>query len=607
MKTKQKPKYSMMNNTLFMISVAWKTNKMVLVLVILMALASAGETVVQMLIAPSILNQVETSASLQHLMMTILGFCAVLMLLSGIKAYLEENVIYGRIATRTHIIQLIDQKVSSTSYPNILDTEFVALENKASQATSSNDQSVEHFWTTWTNIFTNLIGFAVYLALLSGLSAALAALVIITSVVGFFIGKYIREWGYRHRAEETAYQEKLNYIQTLSTQRTYAKDIRIFGLEKWLEDVWNSTMTLYDAFIWRREKIYSLAAFIDLGLTLLRNGIVYVYLIEQVVMHGMSASEFLLYFSAVSGFTAWITGILEQVSKLHTESIDISSVREYLDWPEPFLFEGGLSLDKNSIQECVIELEDVSFRYPKADHDTISHLSLTIHAKEKLAIVGLNGAGKTTLVKLICGFLDPTEGRVLFNGQDIRTFNRKEYYALFSAVFQDFSLLEASVAENVAQKIEGIDKARVEKCLDQAGLSEKIASFPEGIETKLGRQIYDDGIELSGGQTQRLMLARALYKDGLILTLDEPTAALDPIAENDIYMKYNEMTKGKTSVFISHRLASTRFCDRILYLENGQISEEGSHHELIARNGGYAHLFEVQSQYYKEGEMSDVQ
>ena len=167
-------------------------------------------------------------------------------------------------------------------------------------------------------------------------------------------------------------------------------------------------------------------------------------------------------------------------------------------------------------------------------------------------------------------------------------------------MFQDFSVLSATVAENVAQCRTGIDEARVWHCLDEAGLIEKVQSLPKQLETQIGREVYEDGVELSGGQTQRLMLARALYKDAPVLVLDEPTAALDPIAENDIYQKYNEMTAGKTSLFISHRLASTRFCDRILYLKDGRVAEEGTHEELLKRGGGYADLFEVQSQYYRE-------
>ena len=189
----------------------------------------------------------------------------------------------------------------------------------------------------------------------------------------------------------------------------------------------------------------------------------------------------------------------------------------------------------------------------------------------------------------------------MFNGKDVKTLNRRDYYALFSAVFQQFSLLDTNIIENIAQRIDGIDGQRAWDCAEKAGLTEKIKSLPKGMYTHFGRSVYEDGAELSGGETQRLMLARALYKDGPIIALDEPTAALDPIAENDIYQKYSSMTQGRTSLFISHRLASTRFCDRIIMLKDGCISEEGTHDELMRRGGEYAKLFAVQSKYYREG------
>ena len=228
-------------------------------------------------------------------------------------------------------------------------------------------------------------------------------------------------------------------------------------------------------------------------------------------------------------------------------------------------------------------------------------MNLTIHPREKLAIVGLNGAGKTTLVKLICGLLSPSEGRVLLNGDDISDFNRNKYYELFSAVFQDFSILDVTIAEEIAQCKDNIDYQRIKECIDYAGLSDTIDKLPKGLNTHIGREVYLDGVLLSGGQMQRLMLARALYKNGPILLLDEPTAALDPLAESEIYQKYSDMANNKTSLFISHRLASTRFCDRIILIKDGGIKEEGSHEDLLKLNGEYAKLFEVQSRYYKQG------
>jgi ATP-binding cassette subfamily B protein len=320
----------------------------------------------------------------------------------------------------------------------------------------------------------------------------------------------------------------------------------------------------------------------------------------------LSAAQFVLYFNTVGVFAGGIGGIFGGFAALRKQSLDISAVREFLDYPEPFLFEGGTPLTPDVNASYQIELRDVSFRYSEAQRDTLSHIDLTIRAGEKLAIVGLNGAGKTTLIKLICGLLDPTEGEVLLNSTNIKTYNRRDYYRLFSAVFQDFSLLDVTIAENITQTDEDINIGRVKHCVRQAGLAEKIDSLPSGFNTHLGK-VYEDGVELSGGEVQRLMLARALYKNAPIIVLDEPTAALDPIAESGIYGKYNELTDGRTSLYISHRLASTRFCDRIILLADSGITEEGTHDALIAKGGRYAELFEIQSRYYREGVRDDEQ
>lgn len=599
----KKPKYSMWQNTGFMFRLAWKNEKSVIALCILPALLTAGKNVTELLIAPVILKKIEQEAPLSEMVAAILLFSGLIVLLAGLIAYVQENTIFGRVYLRMQkLAGEISGKIAATAYPNTMDTDFLKSKDKASRACGSNQEATEAIWNTWTEILSNVLGFIVYLLLLSSLNPLLIGVVLITSTVGYFVKKYINEWGYRHREEEKQLASRVVYIDQIPGQRCYAKDIRIFGLQDWLNDIWNSSFRLYQAFLKRKEKIYIWSNVVDLLLTLLRNGIAYAYLITLVLKEGMPASEFLLYFNTVSGFTAWVTGIIDQLHTLHRQSLDISNVREFLEWPEPFLFEEGEILSGKSLENYEICLENVSFRYPEAEEDTISHLNLTIHPGENLAVVGLNGAGKTTLVKLICGFLDPTEGRVLLNGQDIRKYNRRHYYALFAAVFQEFSVLDVTIGENVAQTVDEIDREKVWDCLEKAGLTEKVRAFPQGLDTQLGREVFEEGIELSGGELQRLMLARALYKNAPLLVLDEPTAALDPLAENDIYMKYNEMTAGRTSVFISHRLASTRFCDRILFLEKGQIKEEGTHEQLLELGGGYAELFEVQSRYYREGE-----
>lgn len=595
-----KPKYNLWQNTGFMLRTSRKYAKSVFPLCIVLALLSAGKSVAELLIAPAILNKIELSASLGSVVFTIAAFALVLMLLSGLRSYVDTNALFGRIAVRSQGIYLsISRKYAETSYPNLLNTDFLALGEKASAACAGNSESSEAIWTTLTDLMTSCIGFIVYLALLTNLNLWLAALVAATTAVSYFASKRINEWGYLHRSEELELTKKIEYANKTATSREFAKDIRMFGLRGWLEDLWGSTMRLYSAFCAKRERKYIWANIIDIVLTFLRNGIAYAFLIGITVKNGLPASQFLLYFAALSGFAQWVVEILDKLSVMHKQSLDISTIREFLDWDEPFDLNGGERIAFEPNKQYEIRLDNVSFRYPKADKDTLSHINLTVHPGEKLAIVGLNGAGKTTLVKLVCGFLDPTEGRILLNGEDIRKFNRNDYYALFSAVFQEFSVLDVTVKENVAQCVDGIDETRVWQCIDKAGLTEKIQSLPKGIETHLGRRVFKDGVEFSGGQTQRLMLARALYKNAPILVLDEPTAALAPIAENDIYQKYNEMTHGRTSFFISHRLASTRFCDRIIFVDSGKIAEEGTHDELLKNGGGYAYLFEVQSKYYR--------
>ena len=597
---KKKPTYNMWQNTAYFVKAAWDNCPSVLLICLLLAVVTAGATVVEMLFVPVVLGQVEGHMPLPQLLATIGVFTLALLLLWGGKSYLNTNALFGRIQVRMYISGEISRKSTSTSFPNLLDTTFLKWKEQALRTCNSNQDASEAIWTTWTDILTNVLGFAVYLLLLTGLSGWMVALVILTTAVGFLVSEHLEGWGSRHREERAACMNTIGYARRVSTKREYAQDFRIFGLRPWLEEVWSSAMGAYRAFLTRRERVYFLVYVVDALLTLLRNGGAYAYLIWLTLTQGLSASQFLLYFSAISGFTQWVKGIMEQFSTLHRQSLELSTLREFLEWPEPFAFEEGKPLPQG-LKDCEIMLDHVSYRYPGAEKDTISNLTFTLHPGEKVAIVGLNGAGKTTLVKLLCGFLDPTQGCVRLNGVDIRAYNRREYYHLFSAVFQEFSVLDTNVAVNVAQRVDGIDRARVAECLEKAGLTQAVEALPRGMDTPVTRNVFEDGVELSGGQMQRLMLARALYRDAPVVVLDEPTAALDPLAEHDIYMKYNSMTQGKSSLFISHRLASTRFCDRILYLEHGRIAEEGTHQSLLDLGGGYSKLFEVQSRYYQEG------
>lgn len=603
MKKKEKPKYNMAQNTWFMVKLAWTSReKKVLVLGLLSALLTVALNLINLYVSPAVLGVVERHGSLAELAATLAGFVLALMVVSAAANYVSTNVRFGQITVRTEIINLLTRKAAITSYPNWEDDRFQKLLSKASRCTYTNWEATEAVWTTLTNLTANGLGFLIYLVLFARVEPVLIPVILLTAGVSYLIGNRLNGYGYRHREEEAKYDSQMSYIARRAGNFQAAKDIRIFGLRPWLEALNRKALEAYTAFHRKAQGVYFWGAVADLVLTFLRNGIAYAYLIGLVLYSQVSVAEFLLLFTAVGGFAQWVTGILGDCSTLYRQSLDLTTVRECLEYPEPFRFEDGQPLSPKQGEPLEIRLEDVSFRYPEAEKDTLCHINLTLHPGEKLAVVGLNGAGKTTLIKLLCGFFDPTQGRVLLNGQDIRKFNRRDYYRLFSAVFQTFSVFPGTIAANVAQREEGICLEKVKDCVEKAGLREKVESLPQGYETLLNREVYEDAILLSGGETQRLMLARALYKDGPIVVLDEPTAALDPLAEADMYRKYHEMTRGKSSVYISHRLASTRFCDRIILLDGGSICEEGTHQSLLEAGGKYAKLYGVQSKYYQEGD-----
>ena len=603
MKKKEKPKYNMAQNTWFMVKLAWTSReKKVLVLGLLSALLTVALNLINLYVSPAVLGVVERHGSLAELAATLGGFVLALMVVSAAANYVSTNVLFGRITLRSEIINLLNRKAATTSYPNREDDRFQKILSKASESTDSNQEATEAVWTTLTNLTASVLGFAVYCFLFAGVEPVLIPVILVTAAVSYLIGSRLSGYGYRHREEEAEYSRQMYYISQRAGDFQAAKDIRIFGLRPWLEELNQKALGAYTAFHRKAQGVYLWGAVADLVLTFLRNGVAYAYLIGLVLYRQVSVAEFLLLFTAVGGFAQWITAILGDCSTLYRQSLDLTTVRECLEYPEPFRFEDGKPFSPKQGEPLEIRLEDVSFRYPGAEKDTLCHINLTLHPGENLAVVGLNGAGKTTLIKLLCGFLDPTQGRVLLNGEDIRQYNRRDYYRLFSAVFQTFSVIPGTIAANVAQREDDICLEKVKDCVEKAGLKEKVESLPQGYETLLNREVYEGAILLSGGETQRLMLARALYKDGPIVVLDEPTAALDPLAEADMYQKYHEMTRGKSSVYISHRLASTRFCDRIILLDGGSICEEGTHQSLLEAEGKYAKLYGVQSKYYQEGE-----
>ncbi|MDO5397525.1 MAG: ABC transporter ATP-binding protein [bacterium] len=388
-----------------------------------------------------------------------------------------------------------------------------------------------------------------------------------------------------------AYGKSINYKE--------GKDIRIFRADKLIsgkiEDEEKSFLADWMRRLLRSESKGGLVdAVCQGGIVIASYLLVARYAIDGTISVGDTAkyaSTMIMLSEALtvlaSCFSVFLNSAKQQTSRL-----------DFLKTPD-VMRKGVIPVEKRDDNEYEFEFVNVSFKYPGSDSYALKNISLKFRIGEKLAVVGMNGSGKTTFIKLLCRLYDPSEGMITLNGIDIRRYKYNEYMDLFSVVFQDFKLFSFSIGDNIAAGNE-VDTAKIMKCIDKAGLSERLKSLPNGIDTCLYKDYDENGVEISGGEAQKLAIARAVYKDAPFIILDEPTAALDPIAEYEIYSKFDEIAGDKTTVYISHRLSSCRFCDNIAVFDGGEIVERGSHSELLARNGRYTKLWNAQAQYYKD-------
>lgn len=327
------------------------------------------------------------------------------------------------------------------------------------------------------------------------------------------------------------------------------------------------------------------------------SGIVYVFVCLKAWAGAFGIGSVTQYIGAVTALSGNIALLIQMIGHMQSNTTFLKTIFEFLDIPNS-MYQGSLSTEKRSDKQYEVEFKDVSFKYPGSDLWALRHVNMKFKVGNRLAVVGENGSGKTTFIKLLCRLYDPQEGEILLNGIDIRKYNYQDYKDIFSVVFQDFQLVSQPLGANVASGME-YDKEKVTQCLIDAGFGERLNSLPQGLDTCLYKDFGEEGIDVSGGEAQKIAIARALYKDAAFIILDEPTAALDPIAEAEIYSKFNDIVGDKTAVYISHRLSSCRFCDDILVFDQGNVIEHGTHEELVAdTNSKYFKLWNAQAQYY---------
>lgn len=592
-------KYSFCSNMRYTLSKAMKYNKKLILRMLVYTISAVVLPVLTVYFPKLIIDEVTGARDITAVVEIMVGFLLAGILLSYVSSFLQNRTYGDFHEIRCRFMQEYQQKCFGLGLEKVESSDFLNKVDMAKKCLYGSDSGFEGVMRELFVLFGSLITIVYYGAVIILFQPFLFLLLLANTVIPYLMSSRSKRYEYSRQEELSFLSRKQGYTNELMSDFQYGKEIRLYNMSLLLKRLSNSLQKEIMA-IWK--KILSkrcVVEVVNLLIAFVREGLVYLFLIAGVLDGQLSIGDFALYTGIFVSFSSLMTKIIESVSRVRAQGLLISDYRMFMDTPDE---EEGEMLSLDTEGGCTIDFENVSFSYPGSGRTLFDHLNVHIGKGEKIAIVGMNGAGKSTFVKLLCGFYKPDEGHVLINGTDISRYSRASVLQLFSALFQDVSFFSMSVAENVAfQTKDRIDGAKLEQSIRKAGLEKKIHSLKNGADTTLTKHLEMDGAELSGGEYQKMGMARTLYKNGAIFILDEPASALDPLAEEEIYSKFREMTEDRTSLFVTHRLASTRFCDRIFVFRDGGVLEAGSHEELLAKQGEYCKLYSLQASYYQEG------
>ncbi len=596
---KRKPKFGMLSCVGYIYRLLWENEKFLALVGFAVVPLSLLAAVFGLYASPAIINAVGSGGSFGYIALVITGIVLARAIVNTASSMLDSVI---RLSEHNVMLVLAGKVMTCSRLADnclLYDLEYQKVMARANKAAADHSHAT-HFPMIFAETVAEIIKFFLFGATVSMLHPAIVLLLI----AGTLITRQMSNWQWRKHYQErdgrNAAERRRNYIAgNIARDLNLQKEIRLFNMAKPLQDRFSKHIG--ESLEWQKKHARRgfIVSLVDMLIVLLRDGLAYAFLIFKALRGEVDAAQFVLYFSAISSLAGLLGGIAWRFQQVREGSAQISDIREMLEYEGKLNHGKGIAIPTAPFS---IEFKNVTYKYPMGEKNVLENVSFKIEPGEKIALVGLNGAGKTTLVWLICGLLLPDEGEVLLDGHTLYEYNRDEMYSLFGIIPQEYNLLPVSLEKNIACTVneDEIDRKKLERAVELSGFKEKADSLPLGLKTPLDRTVNDDAVDLSGGEKQRLLLARLIYKNPLCMILDEPTAALDPIAEDRMYRRYNEISKASTSIFISHRLASTRFCDRIFLLDGANFAEVGTHDELMNKGGKYRELFDVQSKYYQK-------
>lgn len=597
--------YGLVGNLKFLFRNIWKYRKLLVLMFVFGAVTQSVMRYLWSYIGKFMVDMIEAQAAMNTKeLLPLVKLLAVVALVEviaiGGQTIVSNRVYFNMTLVRFQMITEKNDKLLSMNYQMLEQPHILDLHQRASNALGGNWQGFEGMMNRTYIVAAQVVTMIVTASTIIVLDPRLLLALTVAMLINYGSQRWSIRDDKKHFWDATSTtRRQMSYMERCTQDFDYAKDIRLFSLKPWLLKKQKGILADYRKKYNRSRNFWLRHSYIYCSTSLIASAVMYYILITQVMHESVSIGDFTLYLGMCGAFSQALSDFYDNFGQLQFASNMVDDLRTFMD----------LEVEKE--EDCLdigvlgdrfhFEFRDVCFRYEGAKEDTIRHLNLSFPAGQRLAVVGLNGAGKTTFIKLLLRLYDVTGGEILVNGYNIKRFHRKDYYRLFAPVFQNVELFAFPLAENVSMKEpERTDRERALACLLQAGMEEKINSLEKGIDTEILKVLHEDGVDLSGGEKQKLALARALYKDAPVIVLDEPTAALDALAEYELYQNFDKMMEGKSAVYISHRLSSTRFCDRIAMFMDGRIVEYGTHEELLAKQGEYARMFEVQAQYYEK-------
>lgn len=598
--------YGLLRNCGYIIRAFLKYRKSTLAYLVIGGIAGASMSYIWTVIAKLVIDMITMQAGsadkdVTPLLWLVIGTTAVEFVMMWLNTTASKKLNISFMYTRLKLIEERIAKTMNMEYESLEDPDMLDRLQKAKRAAEGEWMGIGALMTNMWSTAVQLVAVLTAVGIIFTLNGWLVLIIFVLSFIQFEYFDYIRIKDKEVMWDAMApHWRKMHYMQDVSTDFSYAKDIRLYGMKKWLLGKYKDVNDIELQHWIQSRKYWSMNVWFGQGISLVRNVLIYGWLIYDMLVNGMSIGDFTLYTGSAITLSMYVSQFLQSLGGMREHSAKVDDFRSYMDIKNADELQEK-HIPVPSSDSYTFEFRNVSFRYKGQEKYALRNLNLTFSAGQRLAVVGLNGAGKSTFIKLLLRLYDVTEGQILCNGTDIREFDRNEYFRLFSPAFQEVEVFAFPLCENVSMQLsENTDKAKAEEFLRAAGMGEKLDKLPKGIDTQMLKVLYDDGVDLSGGEKQKMALARALYKNAPVVVLDEPTAALDALAEYHLYQSFDGMIGSRSAVYISHRLSSTRFCDTIAMFVGGEMVEYGTHDELLKKNGAYAEMFRVQAQYYVE-------